>query len=105
MRRDVVAELGGRIDQLSEGMGTLRTMVADLAARLPSPVALLLSFADPRLTDPDDSAAVSPISVATRTRVIVKIRFVEGQSGAITDVDFSFDDRTTVTLDPEHTDG
>ena len=65
---------------------------------------LIVTFADPRLTDPDDSAAVSPISVATRTRVIVKVRFVEGQSGAITDVDFSFDDRTTVTVDPEYTD-
>ena len=39
VRREVVAELGGRIDQLGEGLGALRTMVADLAARLPPPVA------------------------------------------------------------------
>jgi len=83
---------------------SLASSIAPVDVRLPSPIALLLTFADSRLTDPDDSAAVSPISVATKTRVIVKIRFVEGQSGVTTDVDFSFDSRTTVTVDPEYTD-
>jgi hypothetical protein len=83
---------------------SLASSIAPVDVRLPSAVALLLTFADPRLTDPDDSAAVSPISVATETRVIVKLRFVESQSGFTTDVDFSFDSRTTVTVDPEYTD-
>ena len=62
-----------------------------------------MTFAEAQLTDPDDSAAVSPISVATKTRVFVVVRFEDSQSGAITDVDFSFDSRTTVTVDAEYT--
>ena len=67
------------------------------------PGSLIVTFAEAQLTDPDDSAAVSPISVATKTRVFVVVRFEDSQSGAITDVDFSFDSRTTVTVDAEYT--
>ena len=68
---------------------------------------LIVTFAAPRLTDPDDSAAVSPISVATRTHVIVMVRYVDSDgvrydSEGTTDVDFTYDERPVVTLDGDH---
>ena len=75
--------------------------------RMPRVSELIVTFADPRLTDPDDSAAVSPISVATRTHVIVMVRYVDSDgvrydSEGTTDVDFTYDERTVVTLDGNH---
>jgi len=66
--------------------------------RMPRVSELIVTFGDARLTDPDDSAGVSPISVASRTHVIVVVRYVDSDgvrydSDGTTDVDFTYDSR------------
>jgi len=74
---------------------TLATGLAPVHVQVPNAQSLALSIGRYRLTDPDDSAAASPISLPTSATVTITVSFDDGTSR-----DFTSDARTAVTIDP-----
>jgi hypothetical protein len=74
---------------------TLATGLAPVHVQVPNAVSVTLRIGRNRLTEPDDSAASSPISLPTSAAVTITVFFDDGTSR-----DFTSDARAAVTIDP-----
>ena len=74
---------------------TLATGLAPVHVQVPNAVSVVLRIGRNRLTEPDDSAASSPISLPTSSAVTITVFFDDGTSR-----DFTSDARANVTIDP-----